>query len=115
MPLPQVIVFCVFKKQAKALGKWLAAKGFSVAALHGDLSQGARPTLTLTPTPAPDPNPDPKPDANLGQGARDHALKRFRAAEARILVATDVAARGLDVPNVSVVITEPHPKPQTQS
>ena len=42
-----MIVFCVFKKQAKALGKWLTAKGFSVAALHGDLSQGAL-TLTLT-------------------------------------------------------------------
>jgi len=73
---PQVIVFCVFKKQAKALGKWLAGKGFPVATLHGDLSQGAR----------------------------EHAIQRFRAAEARVLVATDVAARGLDVPNVSAVI-----------
>ena len=58
------------------MGKWLAAKGFPVATLHGDLSQGAR----------------------------EHAIQRFRAAEARVLVATDVAARGLDVPNVSAVI-----------
>ena len=41
---------------------------------------------------------------DLSQGAREHAIQAFRAAEARVLVATDVAARGLDVPNVSAVI-----------
>ncbi|MFW5833279.1 MAG: DEAD/DEAH box helicase [Pseudomonadota bacterium] len=41
---------------------------------------------------------------NKAQGARQRALKRFRAGEARVLVATDIAARGIDVPGVTHVI-----------
>ncbi len=40
--LSRVIVFCVFKKQAKDVARLLAARGFAAAPLHGDMGQGAR-------------------------------------------------------------------------
>jgi superfamily II DNA/RNA helicase len=67
------IVFCNRKKDVDILAKSLAKHGFSTAPLHGDLDQSVR-TKTL--------------DA-------------FRAGEIAILVASDVAARGLDIPSVS--------------
>ena len=54
----------------------LAARGFATAALHGD----------------------------LGQGAREQALRAFRKGKVDVLVATDVAARGIDVDDVTHVI-----------
>ncbi len=41
---------------------------------------------------------------NKAQGARQRAMKRFRAGDARVLVATDIAARGIDVPGITHVI-----------
>lgn len=73
---PRIIVFVLHKQQAKTLAALLAEQGFAAAPLHGDMSQSAR--------------------------ARSTAA--FRAGEARVLVATDVAARGLDVRGVSHVI-----------
>src|SRR5882762_3026270 len=67
------IVFCNRKRDVDVVAKSLQKHGFSAAALHGDLDQSVR-TRTL--------------DA-------------FRAGEIRLLVASDVAARGLDIPNVS--------------
>ena len=67
------IVFCNRKRDVDVLAKSLQKHGFSAAALHGDLDQSVR-TRTL--------------DA-------------FRAGEIAILVASDVAARGLDIPAVS--------------
>jgi superfamily II DNA/RNA helicase len=67
------IVFCNRKRDVDVLAKSLLKHGFSAAALHGDLDQSVR-TRTL--------------DA-------------FRAGEIAILVASDVAARGLDIPSVS--------------
>jgi superfamily II DNA/RNA helicase len=67
------IVFCNRKRDVDVLAKSLLKHGFSTAALHGDLDQSVR-TRTL--------------DA-------------FRAGEIAILVASDVAARGLDIPAVS--------------
>jgi superfamily II DNA/RNA helicase len=54
----------------------LTERGFAAAAVHGD----------------------------LGQGAREQALRAFRSAKVDVLVATDVAARGIDVPEVTHVI-----------
>jgi superfamily II DNA/RNA helicase len=67
------IVFCNRKRDVDVVAKSLKKHGFSAAPLHGDLDQSVR-TRTL--------------DA-------------FRSGEIRLLVASDVAARGLDIPNVS--------------
>jgi len=69
------LVFCKTKHGAEKLMKHLETQGFSVASIHG----------------------------NKSQGQRDRALKGFRDGDIRTLVATDVAARGIDVPGVSHV------------
>jgi ATP-dependent RNA helicase DeaD len=71
-----VVVFGRTKHGVQKLGKRLAAKGFPVAVLQG----------------------------NLSQNARDRAMSDFRAGRAPILVATNVAARGIDVTDVELVI-----------
>jgi ATP-dependent RNA helicase DeaD len=70
------MIFCRTKHGVDELGESLMARGFAVDTLHGDLSQVQR----------------------------DRVMKRFRAGQADILIATDVAARGLDIPDVSHVI-----------
>lgn len=70
------IVFCVTKKETQQTAMMLSDKGFSVVALHGDLEQRDRTEM----------------------------LTQFSAGSARILVATDVAARGLDIDDVPMVI-----------
>jgi superfamily II DNA/RNA helicase len=74
--LTQAIIFSATKLGADRLAQDLRAQGHAVAALHGDMKQGAR-TRTLT---------------NLRRG------------KLRLLVATDVAARGIDVTTISHVI-----------
>jgi len=78
----QAIVFTATKRSADDLALDLHSKGFAAAALHGDMNQGAR-TRTL------------------------QALHRGRL---RVLVATDVAARGIDVHGVSHVINYDLPR-----
>lgn len=70
------IVFCRTKRTAQRLTDDLAERGFAVGTVHGD----------------------------LGQGAREQALRAFRNGKIGVLVATDVAARGIDVDNVTHVI-----------
>jgi superfamily II DNA/RNA helicase len=70
------IVFCNRKREVAQLHRSLVRHGFNAVALHGDLDQSARMA----------------------------ALDQFRKGEATILVASDVAARGLDIPAVSHVI-----------
>jgi ATP-dependent RNA helicase RhlE len=70
------LVFARTKHGAEKLMKGLAADGFNVASIHGKKSQGQR----------------------------DRAIQAFRAGETTTLVATDVAARGLDIPGVAYVI-----------
>src|SRR5215217_8057916 len=67
------IIFCNRKREVATLHRSLATHGFTVAALHGDLDQRARMA----------------------------ALDSFRTGEVPLLVASDVAARGLDIPAVS--------------
>ncbi|WP_314129766.1 DEAD/DEAH box helicase [Schaalia odontolytica] len=70
------VIFCRTKRTAARLGEDLSARGFAVGSLHGD----------------------------LGQGAREQALRAFRNGKVDVLVATDVAARGIDVDDVTHVI-----------
>jgi superfamily II DNA/RNA helicase len=70
------MIFCRTKRTAQKVADELADRGFAAAAVHGD----------------------------LGQGAREQALRAFRSGKVDILVATDVAARGLDVEDVTHVI-----------
>ncbi len=71
-----VIVFCNTKKQVRQVDRELWAKDYSVAALSGDHDQSVR----------------------------FKVMERFRNREIRVLVATDVAARGLDIDHVGLVI-----------
>jgi superfamily II DNA/RNA helicase len=73
--LKNAIIFCNRKREVAILHKSLQKHGFSVAALHGDMDQPARMA----------------------------ALDQFRRGELPLLVASDVAARGLDIPEVSHV------------
>jgi len=73
--LNNAIIFCNRKREVALLHKSLQKHGFSVGALHGDMDQSARTA----------------------------ALDQFRKGEIPLLVASDVAARGLDIPAVSHV------------
>lgn len=70
------IIFCRTKRTAQKLADDLTARGFAVGAVHGD----------------------------LGQGAREQAIRAFRTGKVDVLVATDVAARGIDIDGVTHVI-----------
>jgi len=71
--LKNAIIFCNRKRDVATLFRSLLRHGFSVQALHGDMDQPARMA----------------------------ALEKFRNGEVTLLVASDVAARGLDIPDVS--------------
>lgn len=77
------IVFCNRKREVDIVAKSLIKHGFDAAAIHGDLPQAYR----------------------------TQTLERFRSGELKLLVASDVAARGLDIPEVSHVFNfAPPPK-----
>ncbi|GAA1199007.1 hypothetical protein GCM10009664_73890 [Kitasatospora gansuensis] len=70
------MIFCRTKRTAADVADQLTQRGFAAGAVHGD----------------------------LGQGAREQALRAFRAGKVDVLVCTDVAARGIDVEGVTHVI-----------
>jgi len=70
------VVFCRTKRDTQAIAEKLIEDGYNAAALHGDLSQAQR----------------------------DGVMKSFRGRQIQMLVATDVAARGIDVDNVTHVV-----------
>lgn len=78
----QAIVFTATKRDADRLAEDLTDQGFAASALHGDMKQGQR----------------------------NRTLTNMRRGNIRILVATDVAARGIDVPTISHVINYDLPK-----
>ena len=80
--IDQCVVFTATKRDADILAERLNLNGFASAALHGDMHQGAR----------------------------NRTLRSVRQGEVRVLVATDVAARGIDVPTISHVINYDLPK-----
>ncbi|MCG6874728.1 MAG: DEAD/DEAH box helicase [Betaproteobacteria bacterium] len=78
----QVLVFTATKRSAEELSGALCEQGFSAGALHGDMRQRER----------------------------NFTLQRLRDGRMRVLVATDVAARGIDVPGISHVINFDAPR-----
>jgi len=70
------MIFARTKRTVQRVADDLAERGFAAAAVHGD----------------------------LGQGAREQALRAFRSGKVDVLVATDVAARGIDVTDVTHVV-----------
>ncbi|MBL4760556.1 MAG: DEAD/DEAH box helicase, partial [Mariprofundaceae bacterium] len=72
----QVLVFCKTKQAADRLVRFLEQQAISAAAIHGDKSQGAR----------------------------TRALREFKNNQIQVLVATDLAARGLDIPQLPQVV-----------
>jgi len=70
------MIFARTKRTAQKVADDLTERGFAAAAVHGD----------------------------LGQGAREKALRAFRSGKVDVLVATDVAARGIDIDDVTHVI-----------
>jgi superfamily II DNA/RNA helicase len=70
------MVFCQTKRAADQVATALESRGFAVATVHGD----------------------------LGQGQRERALRAFRSGKVDVLTATEVAARGLDVDDVTHVV-----------
>ncbi|MFX1672183.1 DEAD/DEAH box helicase [Paraburkholderia sp. A2WS-5] len=80
--LDQAVVFTATKMDADQLAGKLADAGFETAALHGDLPQGAR----------------------------NRTIRALRERRVRVLVATDVAARGIDIPGITHVFNYDLPK-----
>jgi ATP-dependent RNA helicase DBP3 len=77
----RILVFALYKKEAQRLEFTIRKANFRVAGLHGD----------------------------MGQTERFKALETFKKGEVEVLVATDVAARGLDIPDVSLVLNVTFP------
>ncbi|WP_333776422.1 DEAD/DEAH box helicase [Streptomyces sp. IBSBF 3136] len=77
-----VMIFCRTKRTAADIAEQLERRGFASGAVHGD----------------------------LGQGAREQALRAFRNGKVDVLVCTDVAARGIDVEGVTHVINYQSPE-----
>jgi len=80
--LDQAVVFTATKRDADTIADRLNIAGFSAAALHGDMHQGAR----------------------------NRTLESMRRGQVKVLVATDVAARGIDVPTITHVFNYDLPK-----
>lgn len=74
--LKQIIIFCNTKRKVDEITEELSVRGYGVEALHGDLRQTQR----------------------------NNVMAKFRAGTASILIATDVAARGIDVSDIDAVI-----------
>jgi ATP-dependent RNA helicase DBP3 len=72
----RILVFCLYKKEATRVENFLSRKGIRVGGIHGDLRQEQR----------------------------TRSLEAFKSGATPVLVATDVAARGLDIPEVKLVI-----------
>jgi ATP-dependent RNA helicase DBP3 len=72
----KILIFALYKREAARVERLLQNKGYRLAAIHGD----------------------------LGQAQRTHALDEFKSGRCKIMLATDVAARGLDIPAVKVVV-----------
>ncbi|ROT36542.1 DEAD-domain-containing protein [Sodiomyces alkalinus F11] len=77
----RILVFCLYKKEATRVENFLQQRGVSVCGIHGDLRQDQR----------------------------TRSLEAFKSGSTPVLVATDVAARGLDIPEVKLVVNVTFP------
>ncbi|EFX03318.1 ATP-dependent RNA helicase dbp3 [Grosmannia clavigera kw1407] len=77
----RILVFCLYKKEAVRVENFLQGQGVRVCSIHGDLRQEQR----------------------------TRSLEAFKTGQTPVLVATDVAARGLDIPEVKLVINVTFP------
>jgi ATP-dependent RNA helicase DBP3 len=77
----RILVFCLYKKEAARIENFVRSKGLRVVGIHGDLTQVKRTA----------------------------SLQAFKSGTVPIMVATDVAARGLDIPAVKLVINVTFP------
>jgi len=71
----RTIVFCNTKRKVDELVEWLSTRGYQAERIHGDMDQSARMNV----------------------------IRRYKEGKVQVLVATDVAARGLDIPGVELV------------
>ena len=78
----KVLIFCATRKMSEEMSNTLNREGFQTVAINGDKSQKER----------------------------DRVMEKFKQNKARILVATDVVSRGLDIKDVTVVINFDFPK-----
>ncbi|KAF9353194.1 translation initiation factor eIF4A [Mortierella sp. AD094] len=74
--ITQAVIFCNTRRKVDWLTEKLTAREFTVSAMHGDMEQGQREVI----------------------------MKEFRSGSSRVLIATDLLARGIDVQQVSLVI-----------
>lgn len=77
----RILIFCLYKKEATRVEGYLHSKGLKVAGIHGDMNQHKR----------------------------MESLEAFKSGACPLLVATDVAARGLDIPAVKLVLNVTFP------
>ncbi|KAI0148829.1 P-loop containing nucleoside triphosphate hydrolase protein [Xylariaceae sp. FL1272] len=77
----RILVFCLYKKEATRVEQFLQQRGIKVVGIHGDLKQEQR----------------------------TRSLEAFKTGQTPVLVATDVAARGLDIPEVKLVVNVTFP------
>jgi translation initiation factor 4A len=82
LSVSQTIIYCNSKRKADWIREKLLAKGFTVECIHGDMKQTER----------------------------DDILNSFRSGQHRILLATDIISRGIDIQQVSLVINYDMPK-----
>lgn len=78
---PRIVIFVLYKKEAVRIENFCTQNGYKCVSLHGDMTQIAR----------------------------EKSYQSFKAGSSRILIATDVAARGLDIPSIEAVINYTFP------
>ena len=77
----RILIFALYKKEAARLEGFIKRNGYKVGAIHGDLNQQQR----------------------------SQSIENFKSGDVPLLIATDVAARGIDIPNVEYVINVTFP------
>jgi len=82
LTITQAIIYCNFKRKVDTLTDKMAQRDFTVSSMHGDMTGGER----------------------------DIIMKEFRSGSSRVLITTDLLARGIDVQSVSLVINYDLPK-----